>query len=773
MLIVPLFAGCLGAGDHVEDEPGVLIRWTDYGIPHVKADDWYHLGLGAGFAAAEDNLCLIAEEYVTVNGDRSRYFGDGSYYLSSNGQTYTNLQSDVFWHVFDDEYITSSARWEDPRAQDLLRGHIEGYNRYVQDVPEGRHEACRDAPWLRTITMEDMERRVNKLQVLASSLFFAPYMVDASPLPGVADGVPPGILPDQDTMNMGSNGYAFGSDATGGSGLLLGNPHFPWTGPERFSQIHLTIPGELDIMGMTLMGVPGVLIGFNDHVAWTHTVSTAWRFTAYQLELVPGQPMRYMHDGAEVPLTMESVEIAHQDGTTSRHHIYFSHYGPIIEFPLAGAAGLPAPEPIGPEIGLTWTPQYAYTLRDANAHNDRIFEQFLAFNTATSFDDHVASLDQIHGIPWVNTIAASPDGRAFYADVSVTPNVPDGVWDACNTPVGVGLTEAARLPVLDGSTSDCDWRTDRADGVLPASEMPRVVTDTWVINSNDSHWLPNPDIRLEGFDRMIGWEESERSQRTRMGYVMIEERLAGDADCSIDARAPCRAMTMDRLQTMLFSSRLHAAEDVLDEVLDETCAVSAAMSSAGTVVDLQEACDVLAAWDRRADLESRGLAIFERFWLKVSPTWATSFDPERPVETPTGLVADDPRVRTALADAVSELRRAGIPLDVPGHSLRGVEHEGEWIPLHGARSELGSPSYMSFAWNNGWGDMVHGNSYIQTVTWDDGVHAEAILAYSQSTDPASPHFLDQTRLYGQKQWVHLPFAEQDVAAKTVRSLVMR
>jgi len=63
---------------------------------------------------------------------------------------------------------------------------------------------------------------------------------------------------------LGSNAWAFGKDSTlNGSGLLLGNPHFPWAGVNRFWQVHLTIPGSLDVMGAGIGNFPAVSIGFN------------------------------------------------------------------------------------------------------------------------------------------------------------------------------------------------------------------------------------------------------------------------------------------------------------------------------------------------------------------------------------------------------------------------------------------------------------------------------------------------------------------------------
>ena len=62
-----------------------------------------------------------------------------------------------------------------------------------------------------------------------------------------------------------------------------------------------------------------------------------------------------------------------------------------------------------------------------------------------------------------------------------------------------------------------------------------------------------------------------------------------------------------------------------------------------------------------------------------------------------------------------------------------------------------------------------GNSYIQAVTWDESECpiADVILVPSQSTDPASPHFADQTKLYAEKRWVRFPFCEKDIEAAQI------
>ena len=110
----------------------------------------------------------------------------------------------------------------------------------------------------------------------------------------------------------GSNAIGLGKDATTNrSGMLLANPHQPWTGTGRFYAFHQTLPKELDVLGANVIGRPQVGFGTTKHVAWTSTVSTASRFTFYQLILVPGNPTQYFFDGVPTePAVNTSATVA-------------------------------------------------------------------------------------------------------------------------------------------------------------------------------------------------------------------------------------------------------------------------------------------------------------------------------------------------------------------------------------------------------------------------------------------------------------------------------
>lgn len=772
------------------------IRRTSFGIPHIDAADWGGGGYGYGYAFAEDNLCVMAEEIVTVNGQRARYFGpDGVYTIHSNGTNANNLNSDFFYKLrVPDEVILAHRETQNPDVRAVVRGYTAGYNRYLRELREGlhagRHAACRDEPWLRPIDEFDMYRRFYKLYMVASSAVFIDEIAEAQPPATSARATPdqsspqgenqiaasqepqwtPAPLnyanaetvPFSEPLPIGSNMYAFGSQATqNGRGMVFGNPHFPWLGPERFYQIHLTIPGEVNIMGGSLFGAPAVLIGFNEHFAWSHTVSTAFRFTPYELTLTPNDPTAYIYDGEVRQMTANElfVEVLQEDGsiTTETRTLYTTHFGPMLVLAVQGVEA------------FRWTNETGFAIRDANYENDRIIDTFYRWDTAQSLDEFIQIHQEQVAIPWVNTVAAgsAPGDRAYYGDVSVVPNVPDSKVQTCaNSEVAIAVGQLVPgLPVLDGSRSDCEWDNDDDSpqpGIFGAANLPSLQRDDHVSNYNDSYWLTNPDEPIEGFARIIGDERAERSFRTRMGLVMVEERLA-----ATDGVDPTPGFNVQNLQEIVLSSRILTAELFLDDFLQGVCAFPNP--------NTQEACTVLGNWDRRSNNDSVGTHIWREFWRRADDNpqalYTTPFNANDPVNTPRGLNVASPLVQQAFNDAVTAINNAGIALDAP---LGEIQYDntpltGD-IPIYGGPGSNGNftittPGNTPIN-SDGYTNIRHGNSYIHTVTWDDAGNpiAHGFLTYSQSTDPANPHFSDQTQAYSDKQWVQYPFTEAEIQA---------
>ena len=808
-----------GASPRTGSYDARIVR-TQMGIPHITANDFGSLGYGQAYAFAEDNLCVMMEDFITSRGERARYFGaDGSYTIEPNGSVADNVSSDFFW-----KFMLDDAAWQrtrnktEPQFRELVTGYVAGFNRYIAELKAGkhpgRHAACAKGDWLQPIVDADMYRRFVRLSILASSSVFVSEIANAQPpaIPPSASASAvrsnaakpplrlaslsarkqalaqaPGPFADlQQKDHFGSNMYAIGKNGSAsGQPIVYGNPHFPWRGTERLYISHNTIPGKLDIMGSSLYGVPAVLIGFNDKVAWSHTVSTAYRFTLYELKINPANPTQYLYEGGlrdmtAVPL---KVQVKQADGSFKEmtRTLYKSHFGPMITLSASGVPILP------------WANGLAYTLRDANYENDRLINQFGRWNMAKSLDDFISLHKSILGVPWVNTVASGPNGRAYYGDVTVVPNVTDAQVTSCSTSplVPVIGQVAPGLPLLDGSRAACEWGTDAdapAPGIFGGKNLPTLVRDDYVHNCNDSYWLTNPKAPITGFNRIIGDEGTERSLRTRLCILQAERRLAGT-----DGRAG-KTFTIPVLQDIVLSSQIYTVEIARKQVLDSLCTQPLLVGSAGPVAaaDQVAACAVLAKWDGKDNLNSVGSHVWREFFRRVAGNpgglpvglpgtpltgiWQNAFSASDPVNTPNTLNTNTLQVQQAFADGIAAVKASGIPFDRPLGQIQysGVQKNSR-IPIFGGEGSEGAFTIVSTKGDNltkdGYG-IVYGNSYIQTVTWDANgqPQAEGFITYSQSTDPANPHFDDFTKAYSQKQWQKFPFTAADISKQKISEL---
>src|ERR1700734_3776059 len=93
---VGVAVGRLSVGGGAARYPATIVR-TAYGVPHITARDFGSLGYGYGFALASDDLCTMAQTYVTVEGERSRYFGPDATVAGLAGGQSSNLDSDIYW----------------------------------------------------------------------------------------------------------------------------------------------------------------------------------------------------------------------------------------------------------------------------------------------------------------------------------------------------------------------------------------------------------------------------------------------------------------------------------------------------------------------------------------------------------------------------------------------------------------------------------------------------------------------------------------------------
>ncbi|CAN5522609.1 N-acyl homoserine lactone acylase QqaR [soil metagenome] len=816
----------VGSGDTYE----ATIRRTTDGVPHITAKTVAAASFGQGYASGQDRSCDLADQVVKIKGQRARWFGAG--------EDDANIQSDVKWLGIG-IYERALKDWGTvpDEAKRLFDAYVAGWNAHLEEVGvDGLAGWCKGEGWVQELDPEDVYAYARSIALNASGSPIGAYIPTASP-PATStttslstgpanlrapvrrtaqrpaarpvDDGPQGLdaLRSLSEDPVGSNGWAIGKNRSAdGSGLLLANPHFPWEGELRFWEVHLTVPGKVDIYGAQLSGVPGIGIGFTKDFAWTHTVSAGSRFTAYSLDLVPGDPLTYRYGDETRPITPTEhrIEVLGDDGTLSdvTRTTYATAYGPVIDFP-----------------GYGWTTEHTISYRDANIDDDEFVEQYFGMFQAKTFDEFKAVHEKVNGIPLFNTIATSADGRAWYADTSATPDLSPEALAAYESSLAsdpiVKIAADNRAVLLDGSDPIFEWVNEpgaRDPGLVPPSKQPQVEREDYVFNANDSFWVPNATHLLTGdYSPLHGRQGTVRSPRTRENAVMLDDTTAKGAsgtdgftlDEVADAALHNEAFTARSLRELVVE-RCQAAAPVTVPALPDDEGVPGLPAA---TVDVAAACKVLDGWDGIYDLDRAGPLVWRELLAHVDDTsalWATPFDPADPIGTPSGLApapagGPDP-VLLALARAVQVIDVAGLDPDATLGTVQFAIRDGKTIPIHGGLDSEGTTNVVG----KGSGYSIldpaldqdlepvavgsrlrkvdgkvgyvvdNGTSFLMAVAFGKGgPKAKAFLTYSDTEDRKDPNYTAATQRFSDKDWRDVAFTEDAVAADTKSTITVK
>lgn len=749
-----------GVGDDVE------LRYTGFGVAHIKSNGFEGVGYGYGVAVARDNLCAIAERMITIAGERSRHLSpDEGYVDLFAGGRISNVDSDAaYLYLLSPQTVSQVKSAASPEMKALVRGYAAGFNLHIV-AEEAPGEDCRKQPWFRTMTEDDVWRRIAHIPLLETTAGVLRELAAAEPpamksAKGSAEALE--WTDREQGLHGASNAVAFGSEGVAGGvgGMSFANPHYAWHGTERLHAFHMTVPGALDVFGATALGLPFPMLGFSADVGWGITHTTDRRSTLYELTLDPADPTRYMVDGVSLGMTRVPVSVPTSQGAIERT-FWETDFGTVIE----GAR-------------LPWDSKLAYAFADPQRQNTAFADQFLAIAAASSVRKIKQELDAHLGSPWSNVTAADRAGEVLYANISVAANVTDSQLDDCLVEGPArAFMDIADVTVLDGARSACAWTRDPRSarpGIIPAELRPSTIRRDVVWNSNDSHWFAtlSPTGRLTGFPNVIGPEQTIRGERTRMAAILAHEMMEASSADGI------RGATPERWEAEFFGARNLTAELILPDLLSDCAANPVVALRSGATVDLRKACDALGRWDARDTPDSRGSALFAEFLRNLdaipmtgfaleSRLWKRPFDPAEPIGTPSGLQTG-PETREALALAVQKFDAAKVAIDAPLRDVQSVTRNGVRMPISGSGFAYHLVRPGAFEVGKGITEIRTGDSYIHAVSLlPAGPKGRFIVTYSQSTNASSPHYADMTEVYSRQELLDIPFSEEEVVAAQV------
>src|ERR1700761_5921644 len=225
-----------------------------------------------------------------------------------------------------------------------------------------------------------------------------------------------------------SNAWAAnGSKVSGGGALLAGDPHLPQTLPSIWYEAAISAPG-LDVSGVTVPGVPGVLIGHNQHIAWSLTDTQNQGALFYAEQTSSRHPGQYYWRGAWRPMTKGHNTIPGPGGATVSLTVDVTVHGPIMT-----------------QAGQTMAVDWMGNVPSAD------LAALIGINTARNFGQFRTALAGWHA-PTQNFVYADDQGHIGEISAGYYPQVAHGdPW----------------LP-LSGTGAD------DIDGVIPYAAVPQV-----------------------------------------------------------------------------------------------------------------------------------------------------------------------------------------------------------------------------------------------------------------------------------------------------------
>ncbi|UCG47142.1 MAG: penicillin acylase family protein [Phycisphaerales bacterium] len=358
-------------------ESPVRVYLDDLGVPHIEAESEPDLVRAVGFLHARARFFEMDIVRRYACGRLSELVGEQQATFGSTVTLDTSMRSWGF-----DEITKAEADRLDGELKQLMSAYVEGVNAALEQFEpvEYRLLRVRPEPWTIAdsfavghliawgITHNWQQEACRLLLALQVGHERAERILPSEPWPGQASlesegqavALPPSVVPELEAMfparpysevelwmhvrqaattivpagfEGASNGWVLGGERTrSGMPIIAGDPHLPHTLPSIVFQQHLRCPG-LDVIGVTVPGVPYVMFGHNRQVAWTITAAMADVLDLY-IERATGQSgQEVLGPGGAEPVETRTSVVRIRDGSVFREktiRIRHTARGPLL-----------------------------------------------------------------------------------------------------------------------------------------------------------------------------------------------------------------------------------------------------------------------------------------------------------------------------------------------------------------------------------------------------------------------------------------------------------
>jgi len=711
----------------------VQVRFDDQRVPHIFAQNDHDLYYAQGYFTARDRLWEM--DFIThvAAGRLSEIVGKD------------RLETDRFFRRMGLVYgahKSLDAAMVDPTVRTVLTSYSDGINAYINSLtpttypfeyklldyaPEpweplkcalilkymafdltGRSDDLRLSNALGKYSREvvrdlfpDYPQREDPVIPDGTPLDFKPVLVPAAPAGFEADYSP--LVPqNQPDPELGSNNFAVsGSKSATGFPILANDPHLQLNLPSIWYQVQLAAP-SVNVCGVSIPGVPFVIIGFNEQVAWGVTNTYADVLDWYQLKFKDNTRREYWHDGRWKPVrrVVERIKVRGQPDRLDT--VLYTHHGPVVydrqEKPFL------AQTPI--LHAMRWVAH--------DAANE--FLTFYRLNRASNYQDYTTAL-ATYGAPAQNFIFA--DGQK---DIAIWPN---GL-------LPLKWKEQGKF-VLDGTNPAHDWQ-----GWVPSAQNPHVKNPPRGFVSSANQFSANP----KDYPYYLNWNygDYERGHRinerlARMNHVTPDSlRVLQNDNLGLNAQ-----LMLPRLLGLVQPRQLSEAQ--------------------------QQVYQELGRWNYFYDAQATGPTVFELWYNTLAKRiWeddfgkATGLEMRYPTRDRTNtLILQEPNsrwvddTRTPAKETLAELARASFQFATDSLTRKFGPLSTKWAWANQKSTDIlhlaQLPGFGHMDLNVGGGSGIvnatterNGPSWRMVVALGPQVQAYGLFPGGESGNPGSPFY---------------------------------
>ena len=659
------------------------ILWDTWGVPHIYAKNEQELFMAMGWAHMHNHGNLILQMFGKSRGKAAEYWGK------------RHLRNDRLIHSL--QFPQLAIQWwkkQNKQQKKYITAFVKGMNQYANTHP--KHFEAKNKVVL-PITTDDINLH---LMFVVFTRF-----VGGQELGRV-----------QQWRDKGSNAYAIApSRSASKNAMLVQNPHLPWFNEFLFHEMHIITP-KYNTYGVNLVGLPGIVIGFNENLGWTHTDNTIDNADTYELTLKDGG---YLMDGVvkQFSKSQATIKVKQSDGTLKEQtlDLLTSVHGPVVKQGKTKALAIRLAGTNSPNMMLQWW-------KMATAKNFKQFEKAL----------------KMQQVPFWNVMYADKTGNIFYLFNGHVPVKEKGDWEFWNK-------------IMPGNTSQTLWHKIHTYKDLPKLKNP---AQGWLQNANDPPWSSTSPQLLNPKD---------------YPPYMAPVRMGFRPQRSARMLAEDESIKFEELLLYKHSTRSEMADRILDDLF-------AAIDKYGTALS-KEAKTVLQNWNRTMDNKSKGAYLFYSwankmgYWRKAM--YATPWNPKKPRTTPDGLA--NPKEAVKILDAVAHYtKRMHGKLDVAWGKVHRLKYGKYNLPANGSAGGIG---VFRVAWA-GYTDKKDisyvggGDSWVGVIEFGKKLRARVLLSYGNSTQKDSEHYGDQLKLFSKKALRPAWFYAKDVQKHVAKTEVL-